>query len=334
MQDRVLKKGYKVTFLKKGKFISHIYQIIKIIKRGNYSLVHSVLLRSNMRTRFAKLFVSFKHIESLVNPTYTSERFNDKRVNYWGLKFYKFIDKITGRFLVNHFHSISKSVKEHYITELGVSPSKITVVYRGREIIANEESLFIKSQRQKEKITFISVGRHEFQKGHIFLLMAIKILAEKNKNIELLVLGREGEETKQLYDFVKTNDLEDFVKFIGYIPNINAYLTEADVFVFPSLYEGMGGALLEAMAAGLPLALNDIPVFREITNVNENAVFFNTNNIDSIVNCLDFYLNDKNKRIEYGDKSLKTFKENFHISLVNEELYKLLFSQIDEKAIT
>src|SRR5690606_27021058 len=107
--------------------------IAKWIEKGDFNLVHSILFRANLRTRLAKRKVQFIHIESLVNTTYSKERFNDRKVNQIALKFYKLIDRITASRYVDHFHSITESVKLHYVENLGLIPEKISVIPRGRQ---------------------------------------------------------------------------------------------------------------------------------------------------------------------------------------------------------
>jgi glycosyltransferase involved in cell wall biosynthesis len=200
VQDRMISKGYSITFIKKGNIFSEIFQIREHIKKGKFDLVHSVLFRANLRTRLAKLTIRFYHLESLVNTTYSQERFNDVKVNQAVLKVYFLIDKITSKFLVNHFHSITQTVKEHYCEKLGVNPEKITVIFRGRKPLNKQKEYPLFSGNQPLKL--INVGRHEFQKGQIYLLKVINELKRRGYSIELIILGRNGSETKLLNTYI------------------------------------------------------------------------------------------------------------------------------------
>ena len=97
----------------------------------------------------------------------------------------------------------------------------------------------------------------------------------------------------------------------------------SDVFVFPSLYEGLGGALIEAQSAALPIACNNIPVLREVINENKNARLFDVENIESMVTAISYFLDDPEKQIDYGQKSLQNFKEKFLETENNERMLKL-----------
>ncbi|UZH55511.1 glycosyltransferase family 4 protein [Salinimicrobium tongyeongense] len=320
-QQELLSKGYSISFLKNIGLASQVKEIAEVIKNGNYDLVHSILFRSNIRTRLSKLFVNFNHLESLVNTTYSIERFSDERVNKYGLRLYKLIDQVTAKKGVDHFHSITKAVKEHYVKELGLNPQQITVVPRGRKpLLLNYQE---KAPTFSSTIKIINVGRHEFQKGQIYLLRAVKILISENYNLHLKILGRNGTATNQLTNYIKENNLEEHVSLIGFTNDVPTYLKEADLFVFPSLYEGLGGALIEAQSAGLPVACNDISVLHEVVEKNKNAKFFNVHDINSVVTALRFFLDSKDNCEEYGRASLKNFYEKFLESNNNKRLLDL-----------
>lgn len=324
VQDRMIAKGYKVTFITKGNFISETIQISKFIRTGNFDLVHSVLFRANLRTRLAKILTSFIHIESLVNTTYSEERFKDAKVNQLALKTYFYIDKFTARLWVNHFHSITQTVKEHYCQKLGLNPKKVTVIFRGRKPLIDSRTYT--NYTGDRPLELINVGRHEFQKGQIYLLQAIKALKEHSYKIKLTILGRDGSETSKLTQYIKANQLENEVSLIGYKDNVPDYLMAADIFVFPSLYEGLGGSLIEAQSAGLPIVCNDIPVFNEVVNTNENAKLTDVFDTSKLAEAIVFFIENPNMIQQYGEKSLENFKEKFELDVNNEKMYQLYLS--------
>lgn len=319
VQHQLQEKGYDIQFIKTKGFYRQVKEIARFIKAGQYNVVHSVLFRSNLRTRFSKLLVKFTHLESLVNTTYSQARFNDKRVNSKALKLYKIIDRITAKKFVDHFHSITETVKDHYIEELDLDERKFTVVYRGRQPI-------LKQYVPKVKIDvprLINVGRHEFQKGQLYLIEASKILRDGGYHFTLDIFGREGNMTTEMKSLIQKYELEAVVNLCGFSHEVPQKLLQSDIFVFPSLYEGLGGALIEAQAAGLPIACNDIPVLREVVSENMNARLFEVEDVDSIVASLQFFLDNPEKRIDYGKKSLENFQDKFLESDNNARMLKL-----------
>ncbi len=321
VQDQLQEKDYSIDFIENGNFIKQAKRISTIIKKGKFDIVHSILFRANIRTRFAKLFVNFYHLESLVNTTYSKERFADTKVNKKALLFYKNLDKISSKFGVNHFHSITETVKDHYVQEIGLNPEKITVIPRGRKPILI--SYNDKPKNKKIVTQLINVGRHEFQKGQIHLVKAVKILKEEGYNFHLTILGRDGTTTPKLEGFISQNNLKDFISLEGFKNNVSQYLLHSDLFLFPSLYEGLGGALIEAQAAGLPIACNDIPVLHEVVQENINAKFFDVHDTSSIVSSIRFFLDNPKNLQDFGRKSLLNYEAKFDEKTNNEKLVNL-----------
>ncbi len=321
VQDELQAKGYPINFIAKGNFINQAKRISDIIKNGKFDIVHSILFRANLRTRFAKIFVNFFHLESLVNTTYSEERFADSKVNKKALLFYKKLDRISAKWGVNHFHSITETVKDHYVQKIGLDPERITVIPRGRKPILKDYGE--KPQNKEPLIHLINVGRHEFQKGQIHLVKASKILKDEGYNFHFTILGRDGTSTAELKEFISQNNLNDMVSLEGFKNNVSQYLLHSDLFVFPSLYEGLGGALIEAQAAGLPIACNDIPVLHEVVQENINGKFFNVHDTSSIVSSIRFFLDNPENLENYGRKSLLNYGAKFDENTNNDKLVNL-----------
>lgn len=323
VQDRMISKGYSINFVKKGNILSEIFQIKDLIETGNFDIVHSILFRSNLRTRLARLLIKFVHLESLVNTTYSEERLKDDKTNKFALKLYFLIDKVTSRFLVDHFHSITQTVKDHYSKKMSISREKITVVYRGRKQIIQKRNY--NNYNSDVPLKLINVGRHEFQKGQIYLLEVVKMLVQKGYNIKLDILGREGGETENIKIFLKENNLQSYVNLVGYTFNVYDYLLDSDIFLFPSIYEGLGGALIEAQSTGLPIICNDIEVFKEVVNREVNARMINVYDTFEFFNSIVYFIENPDKIKTYGEKSLENFKDKFELNSTNEKMYDLYF---------
>ena len=91
----------------------------------------------------------------------------------------------------------------------------------------------------------------------------------------------------------------------------------------------MGGALIEAQAAGLPIACNDIPVLHEVVQKNINAKFFNVHDTSSIVSSIRFFLDNPKKLQDYGRESLLNYEAKFDEKTNNEKLVNLYKSYVN-----
>lgn len=110
-----------------------------------------------------------------------------------------------------------------------------------------------------------NVGRFSTQKNHKFLLEVFKNIKQKNTNSKLLLVG-DGELRPEIEAQIELLGINDSVIMIGEVTNVADYMQAMDVFVFPSLWEGLGLVGVEAQATGLPvIASNEVPKTMDVT---------------------------------------------------------------------
>lgn len=107
-----------------------------------------------------------------------------------------------------------------------------------------------------DNIVIGNIGRLHEQKNQSFLIDIFKILKEKNENMKLLIIGKGPLENK-LKEQVKKLDLENDVIFLGNRSDVNELYQAMDLFIFPSLFEGLGIVAIEAQASALPVLCSD-----------------------------------------------------------------------------
>jgi glycosyltransferase involved in cell wall biosynthesis len=116
-----------------------------------------------------------------------------------------------------------------------------------------------------DELVIGSVGRLATQKNQAFLLDVFAEISKRRPQCSLLLVG-EGELRDQLMHKSEDLGIEKNVRFVGSVPDVWNYLQAMDVFVFPSLYEGLGMSLVEAQATGLPCYASDtVPCDADIT---------------------------------------------------------------------
>lgn len=139
--------------------------------------------------------------------------------------------------------------------------TNFTVINNG---IDTDKYVFSKEKREKmrtelnldDAYTLVHVGRFFDQKNHSFLIDIFAKYIKLNPNAKLLLVGI-GPLQNKIRDKVKTLGLEDSVLFLNQQPNVQDYLSAADLFIFPSLYEGLPLTLVEAQSSGLPVVCSD-----------------------------------------------------------------------------
>ncbi|MCR4263284.1 MAG: glycosyltransferase [Candidatus Roizmanbacteria bacterium] len=148
----------------------------------------------------------------------------------------------------------SEGLKKSIISIFNITENDIEVIYP----ISPPSNKMAPSMRQKKSsiFTILSVGRLERQKGHIHLIRAFSFLSKKFPHARLIICGK-GKEHGRLIEAIHYYKLRKKVLLSGFQTDISTYLRKAHLFVFPSLYEGFGMALFEAVEAGLPVVSTD-----------------------------------------------------------------------------
>ena len=288
-------------------------KLYQLIRQWNPQIVHSVLLYANFFCRPIRLVNGGSiFIESLVNRTYDESRFKDPKVNNRGLKFFRLADRLSQKIGVDYFHAVTQDIANHFAEHTGTPAARVNVVYRGRQPISVNHS---KDQHQlvaNNPIVFLTAGRHEYQKGHIHLLNAYKHFIEEYAGQSmLLVAGREGSETVQLQKFIADNGLTQTVQLLGHRNDLRSLMATADVFVLPSLFEGIGGVLIEAEAAGLPIICTNLDGLKEVVEENSNALTVAPSQVQPLKEAMLRLANDLALRMSFGKRSLQIFSSRF-----------------------
>jgi glycosyltransferase involved in cell wall biosynthesis len=200
------------------------------------------------------------------------------------------------------------------------------LVYRGRNSKNYEVAPTPRTDLgiENDKIVLINVGRQDFQKGQDLLVESIALLPNSIKErIALFIVGREGNATSNLQKLLTEKKLEKTIIFLGHRTDIPALLKMADIFVFPSRFEGLPGALIEAEAAGLPIICSHLPMMLEVVEPNQNALTFDINKIQEFTDCIALLINDSNLRLKFGNKSRELFEERFQLEAVHQSMMTL-----------
>ena len=158
---------------------------------------------------------------------------------------------------------VSGAVKDSFADYPSAYRRKLSVVHNGIEWSPSPlDKVQARDQFQlpQDQVLILALGRMKRQKNYKFLLERI---AETPG--AFLVVAGDGEERPMLEAILREKNIASRVRFLGNVdrPGAVALLKAADIFVQPSLYEGQSNAVLEAMHAGLPIIVSDIPEQRE-----------------------------------------------------------------------
>lgn len=250
-------EGYEIIILNRMKShrfdFSAIVDLYKLIKAKHITIVRTHQYHANLYGRAAAVLANVPCIVASVHSSYTRDRKPHRRILNNFLS--KFTDKIV---------AVSNAVKEDIMKYDKIKEEKIVVIHNGIPLNEFNCSLSQKSAREilnlPQGITLIgSVGRLVEQKGHRYLIEA----ASHMKDCGIVIAG-DGPLRKELE--LQAGQLNINAIFLGTIEptSVPVFLRAIDVFCFPSVSEGFGIALVEAMSCGLPIVASDIPPHREV----------------------------------------------------------------------
>ncbi len=192
--------------------------------------------------------------------------------------------------------AVSETTKKDLLSLFSISSTKIGVIYEGGLGVS-----MIDQKKQKNTSEYIlTVSTLEPRKNLIRLIRAFSLYRHQNlkSREKLIIIGGKGWKYKTIYKEVRRSGIEKEMVFTGYISEKEKirWLDRAKVFIFPSLYEGFGLPVVEAMSLGVPVICSKRGALAEICG---NAAFFvNPDDVQSIARGLGEVLGGKNKTRE------------------------------------
>jgi glycosyltransferase involved in cell wall biosynthesis len=330
VERELLEQGVDVRFVLTQSLPSRVRALRRIIAAERPHLIHTTLFEADLSGRLAAVRSKSPVLSSLVNTSYNPIRLKDpnvRAIKLWGAKL---IDGWTARHLTTHFHAITYAVKEAAMEALGLPAERITVIERGRDSARLGRPSQGRRRRARAQLglgekdqVLVNVGRQEYQKGQRYLLEAMGQLVSYHPRLVLLVVGRKGHASPELARIHQQIGLGDKVRFLGHRDDVPEVLAAADLFVFPSLYEGLGCAVIEAMALGLPIVASDLPVLREVVQEGHNALLVEPASSSNIAQGIDTLLKERSLASDFGRRGREIFEERFTIERITSRMVEL-----------
>jgi glycosyltransferase involved in cell wall biosynthesis len=180
-----------------------------------------------------------------------------------------------------------------------------------------------------EKIIFVFVARLIREKGINLFIDAANVLKERYPHAEFHVFGEtmispSAIDIKELMECHETG----VIYYHGDKNNIQDYLYNSDVFVLPTFYrEGIPRSILECLSVGMPLITTDSPGCRETVIQQENGVLIKPQNLQFLIDAMEFFLKNPAKIETMGVKSREYAEKRFDVKIINKNLISIIKSQ-------
>lgn len=296
--------------------IGVVWRLRRELKRIRPAILQCFLHHANMAGRFAGRLAGVPRIVCGVRVAEKRSR-RPLRMDRW-----------THR-LVDRYVCVSRGVADFTIREAGIPAKKVLVIPNGVDVdairAANPADLGefgIPPGAQ----TILFLGRLDPQKGPDVLIEAAAVLLERRPQTHVLLVG-EGPMRGWLESAIHERNLGGRVHLAGRRRDVPGLLLAADVFALPSRWEGMPNALLEAMAAGLPVVATRVEGALEVVEDGRTGRLISADNPDELATAFLDYLESPSNSSQMGKSAQLLMEECFtHKGVVAsyEELYREL----------
>lgn len=233
--------------------------------------------------------------------------------------------------------AISAAVYGHLKDDLKVKDQRIELVYSGidmyrfskdfsdTEIAATKKYLGLSG-----KMVAGTIGRLSPVKGQKFFIKAMSVVLKKRADAAGLVVGN-GPEGPSIKSLAMALGIDDRISFIDSVIDTRQVLSAIDVFVFPSVKEGLGIALLEALAMSKPCVASRIGGIEDIITDGENGILTEVGDSNAIADAVLKLMSDEGLRYRMGQSGRRLVRERFNLDRMADDIAKIYGSLAERR---
>lgn len=298
--------------MRTGRFDRRIVSSLRdLLRREKIDLLHSHLYHPNLYGRLAAFREGVPAV-CTVHNIYVRPKLHRRLINRW-------LARNTARII-----AVSTPVRDDILRYDRVDPSKVTVVPNGVDVARFTLAMTREQARERLGIADVpyvigTLGRLEEQKGLPHLVEALRLLAEGGDGAFLLVAGS-GRAEGRLREMISRLGLEARVRFLGVRRDVPEIHRAMDVFVLPSLWEGLPIALLEAMASGLPVVATPVGGIPDVVRDGTNGLLVPPADPVALAEALRRLRRDPSLGAELGRAGRETVRDRHSHRRVAEQV--------------
>lgn len=290
--------------------IRNIKTIKRIIKEKNITIIHS---HHRMAAMYANI-VTNKKIIKIANAHNT---FWDKKV----------LTKLS--YANTQIIAVGEQVKKNLVDFYKIPKKRVNVIYNavkpfdGNVIIDNE----LKETKENGYTIISNVGRLSEQKGMEYFIEAADIINKKNQKIKYYIIGS-GEKEEDLKQMVQKKKLDDYIKFMGFRADVQNIMSQSDLIVLSSLWEGLPLTPIEAFSVGKTIVATSVDGTVEIVKNKENGILVEPRNVNELSSAICELVENESEKKRFEENAIKTYKEKFSFEIFRKnyiEFYKEIY---------
>ena len=249
-------------------------------------------------------------------------------------RFFILVERITAS-ITNRMVALTEGERNEYIAFSVSNPNKIVTIHSGVELDRFiPEQVKIEEKKRSLGLNYkgLVVGTVGWLlpiKGPMYLLKAMATIWQSQPKVSLVFVGK-GELEEELKAEVSRMGVSDRVKFLGWRDDIPDIMQIFDIFALPSLNEGMGRVLVEAMAAGKPIVASNVGGIPDLVEDGENGILVKPRDVNGLSFAIRKLLADRQMRDEMGRRG-RTMAQNFSVEKMVEKIDALYSSLYQRK---
>jgi len=267
---------------------------------------HALALWLRRRERTPRIVVTRRMDYPVAKGWYTGQLYNSK---------------------VDGVIAISRSIAS-ILSAAGVDSKKITLIHSGVDA-GRFEPVAVSAKTASDSAVVGMAAIMEERKGHRYLLEAARLLKDRGRRIRYLLAGN-GSLKPELEARVATLGLKDDVRFPGFVSDISKFLETIDLFVMPSLFEGLGVAVLEAMAAGKPVVATNVGGLAESVVDSVTGFLVPPQDPRPLADAMEKLVSERSLACAMGARGAERVREHFTLEKMAEKNEAYYYTLIHE----
>jgi glycosyltransferase involved in cell wall biosynthesis len=303
-----------------------ITELHRLMKKRHIHIVRAHRYRASLYGRLAALLARVPVIITSVHDNYRKDLRLGRRIAN------RILSRVTDKIV-----AVSESVRRDVTKYDGLDPSKILVIYNG--VDASKFTPDGKFHNIREEFSIAnsdivvgSVGRLVPAKGLEYLIEAVSHLGKEINNIKLLIVGH-GSLLDSLRDGAREHGINERVIFTGKRRDIPDILSGIDIFVMPSLAEGLGNSLLEAMAMCKPIIATAVGGMPELIKNGVNGILVPPRDPDTLAAAIKTLIENRYLATKMGQAARNFVLNNYDIKEITQKWQSLYLSILKEKGL-
>jgi glycosyltransferase involved in cell wall biosynthesis len=235
---------------------------------------------------------------------------------------FRYLEKALG-FITKKLVVISAFDKQLALKYRVLPERKLELIHNG---VVCSPAITKKDYDGSRPLRLVMVARHDRPKDHATVFQAMRQL----KNVHLALVG-DGPKMEDNIQLAKSMGIEDQVNFLGYQEHVGDILSQSDIFLLVSDYEGFPLSTLEAMCAGLPVLVSDVCGAGEAIEEGYNGYKLRPKDVDGIVSIIGHFQHHPAQVREMGENGRRLIQEKFAFPIMFEKTNALYQAMINNK---